>query len=428
MVFVDETGLFIYYPMNYPILPSIFGMDNTQIQTTLSDRKTMDSKNNPIASFLWNLSGFKKDIISTSRVDSYHATIIGTLLCMVGLYASLAWTFFFQTMTTQIWMPVIAGVFMGMFILCFDRALIASLSAGNTNIYSIGFRLLLSALLGIFLAQPMILKFYEHDITREAQILVDKKNQERKKELESIYTFEMNQLSQQKKEYEQQLKNKADLMIQAQTDFTNEMDGSGGTGRWGYHTVSREKEKILTKHREEYESLRDTIFPKITDIQKKIDAVHDKIAADFESYRENNTAFGTLIQAEALESLLTKDKTGTLRTRYYLLAVILALIELSALIAKMLFQTKSYRSKVNQITETEVKKAEHDKEITLAKLDEYKKQALDHELAILHKFFNETKDVNQKKLDEMVSDWKSDGNTTYKDVWELYKKKFMIHE
>ena len=143
---------------------------------------------------------------------------------------------------------------------------------------------------------------------------------------------------------------KRQLLNHAETDFKTEMDGSGGTKRWGYNIVSQQKEKIFKQHLEEYQKTADTLQPKIATIQEKINEINTKIAKEFEDFKQSNTAFGTLIQVEALQSLLTKDKTGSLRMRYYLLVFILALIELSALIAKMLYGTRSYKSKANFIT------------------------------------------------------------------------------
>ena len=388
----------------------------------------MEEKDNKVREILWNLAGFKKDIIKTCKVDSYHSGIIGTLLFIVGIYSALAWTFFFLTVTSNPFMPVIAGLFMGFYIVSFDRALIASMSSGSTNLYSIGFRLLLATLLGIFLAQPMILKFYEPDIKREAQILVDKKNQERKKELEIVYKFDADQLKQQKTDLENILSNKEKLLNHAETDFKTEMDGSGGTKRWGYNIVSQQKEKIFKQHLEEYQKTADTLQPKIATIQEKINEINTKIAKEFEDFKQSNTAFGTLIQVEALQSLLTKDKTGSLRMRYYLLVFILALIELSALIAKMLYGTRSYKSKANFITEEEVKSSENDKEIILAKLEEYKNLTLENELALIRKFFTEAKEVNHSKLDEMMAEYRNGKDKTNKDLWEQFTKKCFIKE
>lgn len=388
----------------------------------------MEEKISSLKRFLWNISGFKKEVISTCKADSYHAQIIGTLLLIVGIYATLAWSFFFQTVTTNPVMPFIAGLFMGFFILSFDRALIASMSAGKTNAWSIVFRLILATVLGIFLAQPMILKFYEKDISREAQILVDKKNQERKNELEAQYKSDLDGLSQQKAALDTSLNTEAKLLTQAEKDFKSEMDGSGGTGRWGYNTVSVQKEKILNKHREEYAKLSDSLRPKIDTIQSQINNLNDKIAKDFESFKQGNTMFGTLVQVEALQSLLAKDKTGSLRMRYYLLAFILALIELSALIAKMLFRMKSYRAKIDVITEQEVGTSVNDKEMLLKEQEENKNPVKQNESELMKKFFKDTKDVNNENLDQLIAEWKNDPNGTYEELWELFKKRFTINE
>ena len=141
-------------------------------------------------SYVWTFAGVEKEIIKECKTDRFHITIVASLLLMVGIYAVLAWTFFFQTVTNNTILAFIAALFMGIFIVCFDRALIASLAAGKASLVSLGFRLCLALLLGIFLAQPMILKLYEPEVKREAQILMDQKVQERKVEYEKIYAGE----------------------------------------------------------------------------------------------------------------------------------------------------------------------------------------------------------------------------------------------
>lgn len=387
----------------------------------------MKKKDNALNEFLWSLTGFKKDIISNRKVDSHYALIIGTLLLIVGIYASFAWTFFFQTVSSTPLIPAAAGLFMGFYIISFDRALIASMSTGNSNIFSIGFRLILAVLLGVFLAQPMILKFYQNDIKREAQILVDKKNQERKKIFENIYANNLKELKTQKIELINQINNKRGILNNAETDFKQEMDGTGGTRARGYNIVSKRKERILILHQNEFNALSRDLQPKIDKIQKNIDKINDKVASDFETYKNDNTVYGTLVQVEALNSLIKKDKSGSLSLRYYLLSIILSLIELSALIAKLLFKTKSYNSKINFIIEEEVQHSENDKEISLGKLEEYKNRALESELELIKRFFKESKVLNNKKLDELMKKWRNKTDGTYKELYELFKTNFSIH-
>jgi len=387
-----------------------------------------NQENYRVREYLWNLAGFKKDIIRQCKVDEYHVTIISLLLLMVGIYATLAWTFFFQTVTDSFFISIIGGLFMGTFIVAFDRALIASLSTGNANVLSLGFRLMLAFLLGLFLSQPMILKFYEPEVQREAQILMDQKNQERKEEFKLIYATEMTSLEEQMSTLRDEIDNKKQLLVSAELDFKAEMDGSGGTGQWGYNVVSKQKEKILTRHQKEYDDLRATAIPKLTELQEKQDELEEKITADMEEFQADNGRMGTLIQAAALESLIAKDESGTLRNRILLLTIILTLIELSALIAKLLFKTESYKAMATLLKEEEVSRSMTDKEIVLSKLKKYKTHTLETELQLIQDFFDRSQEVNSRKLDSLMEEWSLSTEGKYKDYWAKFKETLTIHE
>lgn len=379
-----------------------------------------------INDFLWNLAGFKRNIIAKCKVDKYHASVIGALLLMVGLYATIAWSFFFQTLSVNPILIICGGLFMGAFIVCFDRALIASMASGKANVFSLGFRLVLSILLGIFLSQPIILKLYEAEIKRESQILLDKKIVERKTELTVVYQNELTSLETQKADLQNQLDSKRNVIVQSEKDFKKEMDGTGGTKKYGYSTVSKQKEKILQGHLDEYEQISTTNQSQIARLQTDINILKDKIYNEVEQYRSENKEFGTLIQTEALQSLLKKDRSGALRMRYYLLSFILTLIELSALIAKIFLKMPTYRNKVELINEEAALDIEVSREIVLAKQKKYKEKALESELSLTEQFFNKTQPVNDEKMEELISDWKFSKEASYKNYWGRFKRTFML--
>jgi hypothetical protein len=376
--------------------------------------------------FLWNIAGFKRSIIAKTKVDKYHAAVIGALLLMVGLYATIAWTFFFQTLGANPILTLCAGLFMGAFIIAFDRALIASMASGKTNIFSLGFRLVLAILLGIFLSQPIILRLYAPEIKRESQILLDKKIAERKVELTAVYQNELTSLETQKAELQGQLDNKRNLITQAEKDFKKEMDGTGGTKHYGYSTVSKQKERILQGHVADYEQITATNQPQILKLQADINQLNNKIYTEVEQYRAENTELGTLIQAEALQSLLKKDHSGALTTRYYLLSFILTLIELSALIAKIFLKTPAYRSKVELMHETAALDLETERELLLAKNKRYREKALENELNLTEQFFNKTQPVNEEKMESLLEEWRNSKEISYKSYWTRFKKIFFL--
>ncbi|BDD12625.1 hypothetical protein FUAX_50570 (plasmid) [Fulvitalea axinellae] len=317
----------------------------------------------------WNLAGFKPEIISKLRVEKYYAGIIGLLLLLVGIYAAMAWTFFFQTVTENAYVPVIGGLFMGFFVICFDRALIASMATGKPKAFPLLFRVTLALLLGVFLSQPMILKFYQPEIKREANLLYLEDVQKRREELMKVHKPALDDLARQEEVLGKRLADKEALLVAAEKEFMSEMDGSGGTGKWGYNKVAKAKEKIANRHREEYDRMKADLDPAIGRIRQSIDSINAFVGSDVATFRENNEYFGTLMQVRALESLMAKDPTGSLRRRYYLLSFILVLIELSGLLAKVLFRTRSYSAQLDLITEGEVKSAEDDLALTRQFLD-----------------------------------------------------------
>jgi hypothetical protein len=177
----------------------------------------------------------------------------------------------------------------------------------------------------------------------------------------------------------------------------------------------------------EYEQLKQQSAPELDRINARMDTIQaliNKQSASFEQATQNQ---GFLIQAEALQSLLIKDTTHTLRNRYYLLMIILTLIELSALISKLILDTKSYSSKVEFYIQKELHETSIDSEITTAKQEAFKKAALEKETKIIEEFFTKTDTAKTEKLDKLVDDWATKNDHTYKDAWDLLNNDLMVH-
>lgn len=378
---------------------------------------------------LWAISGHQKEIIAETKVDNYRATIVGAILLMVGIYATLAWTFFFSTVMESVLLALLGGLFAGFFILLFDRALISSMSYGKRNFWALSFRFALALILGVFLSQPIILKLYEPDIKREAVILIDKKNQERKNELDKMYAPERAGLSNRLLTINKAIDDKRNQLLENEAAFKAEMDGTGGTGRWGYHTVSQKKESIYKKDLAELEEMKKAAQPELQMIDARLDTIQADINRQLKAFMAATQNQGFLIQAEALQSLITTDKTNTLRNRYILLMVILTLIELSALISKLILDTGSYSRKVDYILDREMKETAADKEIFTNKIDIYRKLTLERETNMINDFFEKSDPVQQKKMVNLVNGWNDNSNgQTYSNTWDMVKHYMMIHD
>jgi hypothetical protein len=177
---------------------------------------------------------------------------------------------------------------------------------------------------------------------------------------------------------------------------------------------------------QEYADLKENSETKISGIDSRLNEIRNEVNLASEEYRSDNANMGFLIQVEALESLFIKDKTGTLKDRYMLLSLILILVELSALIAKLMLKTRSYRDKVTRINEQELAETALAKEVALSKIANTKAQSIELENEMMAQFFNASKDVTKEKLAIMVEEWRSKNETGLKHYWKKFKQDYTL--
>ena len=103
-----------------------------------------------LTEFLWWLSTAEKELLADAVVDRNRHTIIGMTVLATWAFAMLAWTYFFSTVTTALWLAVPLGVFMGFIILTIDRALIKGINKFSKNkLLPLLFRGLLAVTIGM---------------------------------------------------------------------------------------------------------------------------------------------------------------------------------------------------------------------------------------------------------------------------------------
>ncbi len=386
--------------------------------------ETQEEKNN----ILWTVAGFKKEIIKDCKADAHHATMIGVLLIIVGIYAAIAWTLFFLSVINNFFFAIPLGIFMGFFIFFLDRALIASLAKTKQDfslrfLISSGFRILLALLIGYVLAEPVVNAIYSKDIEREAKFLINKKNSELKTQLETEYAKEITNLTTKKNTLTNELDRLEETAQTASDAFLKEIDGSGGSGNRGYKTIAKKKEQVSIDKNNEYTKLQSLYQPKIENIDLQISKLEEQITKDYNNYKEETSAIGPLLQSEALQSLKKKDNTNTLKYKHWLLLAILALIELSAFIVKLIYTTKSYTSKIETINIEEQNLHQIQQEITLEKQKLYKEVAIKNEHQLMHTFFDETETKGKEKIKELVNNWKTERHSLH-NLWLQFKRNF----
>ena len=135
---------------------------------------------------------------------------------------------------------------------------------------------------------------------------------------------------------------------------------------------------------------------------------------------------GFLTRIEALNNLI-KDNPA-LKYRYYLLVIILLLIELMPVIAKTLLPAGTYDEKVflREEMEKEIAHSNIRKEQELKEL--YNSLAHQNDGEAITAFFNLTREDRNEKMKAFSNKWKEDDHQTFDGLWEKMKKEILTKQ
>ena len=112
--------------------------------------------------FLWWLATAERELLAGTAIDGNRYSIVGMTVLATWCFATLAWTYFFSTVTSNSWWAIPLGIFMGFIILTIDRALIKSINRRISNQWlPVFFRILLAGVIGLFMAQPALLYLFK---------------------------------------------------------------------------------------------------------------------------------------------------------------------------------------------------------------------------------------------------------------------------
>ena len=303
--------------------------------------------------FLWWLSTAERELIESAVIDRNRYAITGMTVLGTWLFATLAWAYFFSTVVANIWAPIVLGIFMGGIILGIDRALIKGINQNNKlKLVPISFRVLLAMTIGMFMAQPALLYLFDKEI--HTQISVDNEQRKRIKiqQQDSVYVSIKQPLLLQRNQLQSQLLAKDKEVSAARESFIAETDGTGGSKKIGLKEIAKAKQDTYQKLQLNYIALEQSLTPEIRTADstlKNIDAGILKEQAAFENLLND----GFITRIEALNNLIKNN--SAVAFRYYLLVVILMLIELMPVIAKTLLPSGTYDEHAKLQEEYEIK-------------------------------------------------------------------------
>lgn len=374
--------------------------------------------------FLWWLATAEKELIKDCSVDRNRYAITGAAVLGTWVFATLAWSYFFSTVVNSTIAAILLGIFMGLIILGIDRALIKGITAANKRkALPIIFRMLLAFTIGTFMAQPALLYLFYKEI--HVQISLDNEHRKiaKQHELDSLYAPGINGLLQEKQSIQQQLNAKYNEVAASRDAFIAETDGTGGSGKIGLKDIARAKQNEYLKINDAYNNLNAETQPKLNNIDSALNAVNQARQKEMQAFTVLMND-GFLTQIEALHNLI-KNNTAA-QFRYYLLIIILVLIELMPVIAKSLLPDGSYDEKVKlrEIMEKEIIKENIQQEGKLKML--YNNIASGQEQELMQAFFDAAHGERRQKMHNMLQRWKENDGGSFNKLWSNFKKDILM--
>ena len=376
--------------------------------------------------FLWWLSAAEEELIIDCTVDRNRYAITGMTVLGTWLFATLAWTYFFSTVVTSFWAALVLGIFMGGIILGIDRALIKGINASNKKkAMPILFRAVLAITIGTFMAQPALLYLFDKEIHMQISLDNEQKKRIKLQQLDSLYAAQKNELLNEKNAMQLQLNNKYNEVSNARDAFIAETDGTGGSGKVGLKDIAKAKQNEYAKLDADYNLLNTQTQPKISSIDSSLASIETAKQAEQKKF-ETLLNDGFLVRIEALQHLI--ENNSAMAFRYYLLVILLVLIELMPVIAKSILPVGAYDEKVRLREEMEKETAASGtkKETDLKEL--YNQLAFEQDSEFIKTFFEEAKKERKEKMLEKLQRWKKSEEKSFDSVWANLKRDFLTKQ
>ena len=370
--------------------------------------------------FLWWLSTAEKELLKDCVVDRNRYAITGMSVLGTWLFATLAWSYFFSTVMNNAFTAIAPGVFMGLIILAIDRALIKGITSSNKRkILPILFRLMLALTIGTFMAQPALLYLFDKEI--HVQISLDNEHRKilKQHELDSLFNDDVAQLQQQKNSIQQHLNTKYNEVAASRNSFITETDGTGGSGKIGLKDIAKAKQNEYEKLDENYNQFKTSLQPKLNSIDSLLNNINQSKQKEMQSF---NTLMndGFLTRIEALHHLIQNNSAA--QFRYYLLVIILVLIELMPVIAKSLLPDGTYDEKVRLKELMEKRIAETNIQLEGNLKEMYNRLAHEQDSEFIRDFFDVARIERKQKMQARLQQWKENEDNSFDNLWENLKR------
>ncbi len=376
--------------------------------------------------FLWWLSTAEPEILKDCMIDRNRYAIIGMTVLGTWSFASLAWTYFFSTVVSNLWVSAMLGLFMGAMILTIDRALIKGISKkSNSKWVSLIFRGILAGVIGLFMAQPALLFLFDKEVHVQISLDNEQRKKDKRQKQDSVWNAQKTSLIQKRNQIQKQLIDRYAEVSAARESFISETDGTGGSKKIGLKDIAQAKQTAYLKLDADYQQQQAELRPQLINTDSAINQIDAAILLEQKAF-ESLLNDGFITRIEALNHLV-KENTSV-AFRYYLLVCILLLIELMPVISKSMLPEGSYDEKIalREEIEKELTRNNHQRELALQEL--YNQTAFEQDESFIKDFLTESKSIRKEKMLSRMNKWSKDETESYDGLWNEMKSEMLTKQ
>lgn len=373
-----------------------------------------------IDKLLWWLAAAEPSLLQQYTVDRNRFRIIGLTVGCTGVFAVLAWTYFFSTTTAPAWSLLPLGFFMGFVIVNIDRALIKTMNPFKKQWLPLLLRMVLALVIGLFMAQPAVLYLFDQEVKTQASIDNGVRVQQKRQQLDSIYAGQKKAATLQLAQYESQAQARYNELLQAQQAYLAEADGTGGSGTKGISVIAKAKQQAYAERTAAYEQWQTQHKPAMDSLRNELSNIETKIRKDEAAFAQLLN-HGFLTRIEAMQHLVAQNQAVAFR--YYLIMALLMLIELMPVIVKSLMPAGPYAVAAMETEQFDIDQIR--KDLTA------KKAAADHDLqlrqateaASISQMHERFASLAKAEIEQESAQWQANTGRTSRQFWQsLFKR------
>ena len=368
-----------------------------------------------IDKLLWWLAAVEPSLLQQYTVDRNRFRIIGLTVGCTGVFAVLAWTYFFSTTTAPAWSLLPLGFFMGFVIVNIDRALIKTMNPFKMQWLPLLLRMVLALVIGLFMAQPAVLYLFDQEVKTQASIDNGVRVQKKRQQLDSIYAGQKNAVAQQLVQYEAQAQARYNEIIQALQAYLAEADGTGGSGTKGISVIAKAKQQAYAERTTAYEQWRTQNQPAMDSLRRELSKIETSIRKDEAAFAQLLN-HGFLTRIEAMQHLIAQN--SAVAFRYYLIMALLMLIELMPVIVKSLMPAGPYAVAAMETEQFDITQLRNDLSARKAAADHDLQLRQSTESSVITHMHEQFGALAKDEIAENAAQWRADQGQKSGQFWQ----------